>query len=312
MEEFGTYPCFFAPMSVSTDAPVKRNAKWRTLLRLVLSVLALWLVSRRIDFAAVGQLLLALKWPWLLPAVVLFVLSHVASSERSRWLWRAAGADLQPAYTWRLYWLGLFYSLFLPGGVGGDGYKVYHLNRHTPAKLPALIKAGLLDRGYGVALILWLSGALALFIPGLEPLWRRWLLLVLLAYFPLLWLFLRVVFPSFQPVFFPALGYSLVKQVLQAAAAVGLLFALGTPFHPAYPLAFLLSSLALLLPISIGGMGARELVLSYLPADFPIQEEAAVAMSLLFFVLSALFALTGSTARDLPVQFREGRAEDKE
>ena len=54
-------------------------------------------------------------------------------------------------------------------------------------------------------------------------------------------------------------------------------------------------------------MGARELVLSYLPGDFPINEEAAVAMSLLFFILSALFSLAGATTRALPVVFRDGR-----
>ena len=276
-------------------------------LRIVLSVVAMWLVSRRIDFGAVWSLMTQLKPGWVLLSVLVFTLSHVVSSERSRWLWRAAGADLHPLYVWRLYWLGMFYSLFLPGGVGGDGYKVYILKRYGETPLASLVKAGLLDRGYGVAAILWLSALLALFVLTLPAGIPQVVVVGLILFFPLLWLFIRIFFPVFIRVYWPATLYSLTKQLLQAGSAICLLLAIGTPYSHAYPLAFLLSSLALLLPISVGGMGARELVLSYLPGDFPINEEAAVATSLLFFILSALFSLAGATTRALPVVFRDGR-----
>jgi hypothetical protein len=269
----------------------------RLLLRVVLSVLALWLVSRRVDLREALVLMGQLHPGWVALGVGAFACSHLASSERSRWLWSAAGAPLTRLEAWRLYWLGAFYSLFLPGGVGGDGYKVYALKRYGGVSLGALVKAGLLDRGFGVAVILWLSMGLALFV---LPLPKTWILLVyaaLLLFFPLIWLGMRLFFRSFLPVFGQAVGYSVVKQVLQAFAAICLLLATGTAYHPAYPLAFLLSSLALLLPISVGGMGARELVLSYLPPEFPINEEAAVAMSLLFFLLNALFSLAGAMAK---------------
>jgi len=269
----------------------------RMVLRVLLSALALWLVSRRVDLQEALALMGRLHPGWVALGAGSFACSHLASSERSRWLWRAAGAPLSRMEAWRLYWLGAFYSLFLPGGVGGDGYKVYALKRYSGVSLTALVKAGLLDRGFGVAVILWLSLGLALLVLPLPATWIYLSLMALLLFFPLVWLGVRIFFRSFLAVFAQALGYSIIKQVLQAFAAICLLLATGTAYHPAYPLAFLLSSLALLLPISVGGMGARELVLSYLPPEFPINEEAAVAMSLLFFLLNAVFSLAGATAK---------------
>ncbi len=286
---------------------LKPKRLWRLGLRLLLSGLALWLVSRRIEFGEAFSLMTRLKPGWIFLSVFAFALSHVVSSERSRWLWRAAGADLHPLYAWRLYWLGAFYSLFLPGGVGGDGYKIYILKRYAGVPLAPLVKAGLLDRGYGVAAILWLSLLLALGVLGLPGSIRYAAIAGLFLFFPGIWLGMKLFFPAFLQVFIPATVYSLLKQILQAFSAICILLAMGTPYHQAYPLAFLLSSLALILPISVGGIGARELVLSYFPAEFPISEEAAVAMSLLFFLLSALFSLAGAAARALPVVFRDGR-----
>ncbi len=299
---------------MSAEAAPARAPMWKTFLRLALSGLALWLVSRRVDLVHSLELIRAINPWWLLPAALAFVLSHVCSSERSRHLWRAGGLDLSRGYAWRLYWLGAFYSLFLPGGVGGDGYKIYLLRRHTGTATGTLVQAGLLDRGYGVAAILWLALLLALaVIPGLNTAWS---LVALALSWPVLGLLLRLGFARFRSAFVAAVGLSLLKQVLQAAAAAGLLMALGGPYHHGYPLAFLLSSLALLLPISVGGMGARELVLSYLPPSFPIDEEVAVSMSLLFFLFSALYSLLGAAVQALPVQYRgappEARAKPDE
>jgi len=50
----------------------------------------------------------------------------------------------------QLYFLGMFYNLFLPGGIGGDGYKVYYLHKHLSAPLKKSILALVLDRVTGL------------------------------------------------------------------------------------------------------------------------------------------------------------------
>ncbi len=284
-----------------------RSGPFKLGLRIALSALALWLVSRRISVEVALELMGRVQPLWVLLAALSLVLSHSVSSERARLLWAAAGAALQARSAWRLYWQGMFYSLFLPGGVGGDGYKTLMLKRYSRASWPSLIKAGLLDRGYGVLAILWLSAALGMLVLPLEGWQNLAVPMALLLFFPALWLGMKLIFPAFLPVWKGATALSLLKQVLQAGAAVCLLMAMQVPYHHAYPMAFLLSSLALLLPISVGGMGARELMLSYLPASIPIVEEKAVAMSLLFFVLNTAFSLLGAAVQALPLKSSDGK-----
>jgi glycosyltransferase 2 family protein len=35
----------------------------------------------------------------------------------------------------QLYLLGIYYNLFLPGGIGGDGYKIYLLKQKIKIKV---------------------------------------------------------------------------------------------------------------------------------------------------------------------------------
>jgi uncharacterized membrane protein YbhN (UPF0104 family) len=56
---------------------------------------------------------------------------------------------------------------------------------------------------------------------------------------------------------------------------------------------FMLSSVVAVLPFTIGGMGARELVFVYCAQWLFIDKEAAVVFSMLFFIVSALSSLPG-------------------
>lgn len=61
-----------------------------------------------------------------------------------------------------------------------------------------------------------------------------------------------------------------------------------------YQLMLLLSSIVTVLPLTIEGIGTRELVFVYSHAVVGIDEAAAVAFSLIFFLISALVSLVGS------------------
>jgi uncharacterized membrane protein YbhN (UPF0104 family) len=60
-----------------------------------------------------------------------------------------------------------------------------------------------------------------------------------------------------------------------------------------YQLVFLLSSVVAVLPLTIGGVGARELVFILSHEYMSIDKNAAVAFSLLFFIITALCSLIG-------------------
>src|SRR5437773_6592381 len=50
----------------------------------------------------------------------------------------------------KLYWLGMFYNLFLPGSISGDGYKVILLKRKFNSSYKKTSAAVLLDRFSGL------------------------------------------------------------------------------------------------------------------------------------------------------------------
>src|SRR5690606_5263226 len=88
--------------------------------------------------------------------------------------------------------------------------------------------------------------------------------------------------------------YSFFVQITQLVCAYFILHALGIHTQiMAYQFVFLLSSVVAVLPLTIGGVGARELVFIFSHDYIGIDKNTAVAFSLLFFLITALTSLTG-------------------
>ena len=272
----------------------------KTALKILLTGGALVLVFQKIDTAQLLQLSKNLSWPWLLPAIALFVGSKVATAIRLNHYFANIHLLLSAWENWRLYLIGMFYNLFLPGGIGGDGYKVYLLNKEFKTPVKELLKASLLDRLGGlvaiVALLLALLGLIELPWQGFATWTSKALLLAAaLGMVPAFWLLQKVLFSNFLPSFWQGIIWSLVGQLAQMASVFCLLLALGVQDNfLAYQAVFLLSSIVAVLPLTIGGVGARELVVVYAHSYAGIQETEAVAFSLLFFLISAAVSLSGA------------------
>jgi uncharacterized membrane protein YbhN (UPF0104 family) len=87
---------------------------------------------------------------------------------------------------------------------------------------------------------------------------------------------------------------SMVVQLIQVACAWALLRSLHVHDNTAVYLAvFLVSSLVSVLPVSVGGIGLRELVFVTAAGYAPISPESSVAFSLMFFAVTALSSLPG-------------------
>jgi uncharacterized membrane protein YbhN (UPF0104 family) len=272
----------------------------KTALKLILTGLALFLVFRKIDTTQLWSLTQSIQWVWLTPAVLLFMLSKVLTALRLNLFFRNIGLSISEKLNFELYLVGMFYNLFLPGGIGGDGYKVYLLHKHYKTSVKSLLQSALLDRLGGLVAIVFLLLVLVLAVEMEIPYkldfdwkWLVWIGLILT--FPVLWILQKIFFPSFLRSFWPANGYSILGQLAQLASAWFILISLGiTEQILAYQLVFLLSSIVAVLPLTIGGVGARELVFVYSHTLVGIDEAAAVAFSLIFFLISALVSLVGS------------------
>src|SRR5688500_18824193 len=95
-------------------------AKVKNILKLILkvavTVLCLWYVSQKIDWRLTLSLLKqSNKW-YVIVAALLFTASKVVSSVRLNIYFRNIAVHLSEVKNLKLYWLGMFYNLFLPGG----------------------------------------------------------------------------------------------------------------------------------------------------------------------------------------------------
>ncbi len=99
------------------------------LVKIALSALAIYLVFSKIELGEVWSLVRQSNPFYLITAFLFFNLSKFISAKRLLALFRAIGVSISGNYNLRLYYVCLFYTLFLPGGLGGDGYKTFHLNK---------------------------------------------------------------------------------------------------------------------------------------------------------------------------------------
>ncbi len=262
--------------------------------KLGLSLLALWFVGTKVDW---DELLTTWKSAHVLPivgAVLLFVVSKLAASFRLNAFFHANDIRLSHWINIKLYWLGMYYNLFLPGGVGGDGYKVYLLKKSHGKSVRSLTWIMLLDRLGGLAAIGLIVAFLALFIDFPQSEWKILagtviVFLPIAAYFGLKWFFTQYV-----PIYFHIMGWSVVVQGAQTLSALLLLVALGKEADlVAYVMLFLISSVAAMLPISLGGLGARELAMFYMADYLSLNPDLAMSISLAFYAISAITSLMG-------------------
>ena len=268
----------------------------KPLLQLLVTALALYLVLRKTDVAKLFGIIRSAN-PWyLLLSLLFFNISKLFNAVRLNRFFKAIGIELSALYNLKLYYLGMFYNLFLPGGIGGDGYKIYILQKNHSMKMINVFHAVLWDRICGIfalvflSVILLLPSTFALKLPQLVP--YAWLLLV--ALYPLALLLNKLFYKQFIGIFTITALESLLVQIAQVISAFFILQAISLQAnHIDYLAIFLMSTVATILPITIGGAGAREVTFYYLLNSIQLETNAGVALSLIFFGISALSSLAG-------------------
>ena len=219
-------------------------------------------------------------------------------------LFKSIGAEVPSRYHWKLYLQGMFYNLFLPGGIGGDAYKGYAIQKQTSKPIKPIIGCLLIDRigglyalgFFGLIFFTLNSAQFMAFIPWpisqlftIAILFIIWIIGSLSAYYIVK---KSTTFNGSTQLL--TVGYSLVLQGLQIVASWVLLEGLNLSDHAiSYLFLFTLSSIVSVLPITLGGIGAREVTFFYGAQVLGIETNGAVALSISFFVVNALVSLIG-------------------
>lgn len=254
---------------------------------------ALYLVFRNIEFSAIWHLLLQAQWVYLLPAMLFFIFSKYIAATRLNRFFHKIDIPLEHHTNVKLYLLGMFYNLFLPGGIGGDGYKIYRLNKGFQVPTRKIFFAVLLDRLSGIFALGVMVLFLALAVPELQAYWWTLIILLPLCYCLAMFLLKRW-FPYFVGLFTITHIQSIVVQGSQVITAIFILLAIEPDaVNLQYLFLFLVSSIVSVIPFTIGGAGARELTFMYGAQFMALQMDTAVTLSLLFYLITLFVSFFG-------------------
>ncbi len=263
------------------------------LLKLLLTGLCIWYVSGKIDVAEAGLALRRAKPGWLVIAFLAFILSKCFAALRLNIYFRDIGIRLTEIANIRLYLMGMFYNLFLPGSVSGDAYKVILLGKRYQVAYKKGAAAVLIDRVSGVLGLGILLCFFSLYVLP-DPMYRFIPAAATIAGIAGLYLLTRFFFRDFLQSYVPTLLAALLVQGSQVVCAWCILKALGIDtYENVYLFLFLLSSIVSVLPLTIGGLGARELVFLEGARYFGLEQEPAVMVSLIFYLITLLTSAAG-------------------
>jgi uncharacterized protein (TIRG00374 family) len=259
-------------------------------------------------------------------AILTFIAAIVLGAVRWRKLLEAQDIKVKFYQTLKLTFIGVFFSNFLPGLVGGDIVKLFYAAKNT-RKTAETLASILLDRILGVSALLVIAVFALPFSFSIPEIQRISLFVFILFAIFLVGVFLFfnlksfsilkriynirvfdlgnkiktfknsvVVYRDKKNILAYTFFIAIVIQFLIVAVCyfVGLFFNLHVPFH--YFLLFIpIIQLITFLPITIGGIGTREwsFVLLFTTASGLIPKIDAFALSIGFYLTTLITSLPG-------------------
>lgn len=275
--------------------------------------LLVYVLVFQVDLGQLWRVVRQARWGYLAAAMALMIAGTALRAVRWQVLLQALDIHVPLRTLVHLYFVGAFFNIFLPTGLGGDAVKMAELARST-GRTPEAIGTTLVDRAIGLW-VLFVLAVLALpFSVSLLP--QGWAPIIALAAVagvlggwvvmgtPLVpWLGSKVSLPgqdrlerfyrSVSQLGYRALGraclVSLVFDVMLILFNVWIAYGLNV-IQPLgiFVLFTPIISFSLALPISIGGLGVREQTYLLLFGSLGVSSGAAAAMSLMNYALTNL------------------------
>ncbi len=297
------------------------------IVKAVVSVAILYFLFRNVDFKLFMDMFIAMPLLNFVGAGLTLLIVQFISTYR--WS-RVVKKDILISYRSLLsiYFVGMFFNSFLPTAVGGDFVKGYYLFKRSGKAAPSFASI-FVDRYSGFAAMMFIE-AVALIIgykvvlsiggPGL-----LFVFIFLIAAFAMASLFMWVEFlhgwliaifariqfyklndkiEGFYKVFMAYKGKGLliriflISLVVQGGVSLSY-FILGRGLGIDAPIGYYflfvpMATSAAMIPLSLAGLGIREGVFIFLFTGVGVSSEAALGLSLLWFVTTILISLPGA------------------
>lgn len=280
------------------EAIVKKESNTIKLLKLLLkitvTIICFWYISRKIDFEKAQDAFMKADWWWLTLSVLAFAFAKFLASFRLNIYFKNINIQLPDKKNIKLYWLGMFYNLFLPGAISGDAYKVVLLTKKYDVSYKKITAAVLLDRFSGLlalGIILAVYGVIVLDNKFYDTILIAGSVFAVAALYVVVRYFLKDFLPGFWPTFF----WGIAVQAFTVICVYCILIGLHLPLHQSeWIFIFLVASVITVIPISLGGgLGTREFVFVKGAEFFLLDIHVAPIISILYYLAIAISSAPG-------------------
>ena len=280
------------------EAIIKKDSKnikrLKLFLKIAVTIVCFWYISKKIDIDKAKEAVIQADWWWLFLSIAAFAFSKFLATFRLNIYFKNINIFLTNKQNIRLYWLGMFYNLFLPGAISGDAYKVVLLTRKFDVSYKKITAAVLLDRFSGLlalGLILSAYGVIVLDNKLYDTLLISGSVFSIIGLYVVIRFFLKDFMPGFWPTFF----WGIAVQIFQVVCVYCILKGLHLPLHQSeWIFIFLAAAVITVIPVSLGGgLGTRELVFVEGARYFGLDIHIAPIISILFYLSNALSSVWG-------------------
>lgn len=266
----------------------------KLLLKVAVSVACLWYVSTKINFSEVSTAVKKANGWWLIAGFGIYTISKLLGSKRLNIYFKNIGINLPEWQNIKLYWLGMFYNLFLPGAITGDAYKVLLLSKRYTIPYKKTTSAVLLDRFSGLLSL----GIIATIYSSFILPEKKYAVLLIggsLIAIPVFYYIIKKIFLEFLPGFWSTFLLGAAVQLSILLCIYFILFSLAVQINlSGYVFIFLIAAVASVLPISVGGgLGVREFVMIEGAKYAGLEVHTALLVSLLFYAITVICSLAG-------------------
>lgn len=264
-----------------------------TLLGIVLNKVGFDEISKHLKEISIGEGLIA---------VALASAANVLSALRMRYFFQAAMFKMSRYFAVVLFYVGAFYNFLLPGGIGGDAYKVLIVHKRMDIAAMKGIRIMVADRASGLCAIMF-TMFIALYLMGFTHLvpYGGMLLFGAVIITPIAYVMgSKLLLRQHAVDMVGSLRYSILVQVFWVATLAMIWRSIGHNENLlAYVALYCAAGIASMIPISVGGLGVREMTYFYGAQQMQhwmgidVNPELGVAISLCLFFLTIVCALPG-------------------
>ncbi|MBN8827633.1 MAG: flippase-like domain-containing protein [Sphingobacteriia bacterium] len=271
------------------------------ILKLLLISVAGYYLYTKLDWKEITLYLNKISFINLFISFVFLNLSYVFSAYRLKGYLKFRNIKEKISKLLLLGYKCSFFSNFLPGGIGGEGFKLYSFINTYKLPSKTAIKLVFSDRGSGMLSLAFLVLLFLSFINIKLKIPQNLIILMSCVGLIINVILYRIItfklLDETTNISFRSFFYSLLVQLCCGIAFIVILLDINPNIDiKSYMFAFFLSSVMIIIPVSVGGLGIREVTFYITSKYLYIDSELAITASIIFYIISlisSLFAIQG-------------------